>query len=155
QASTEGQTVSLALAATDNSGTNSLTYVVTGLPTGLTANPTTGLVTGTLGYRIASLGATTTFTPTVTLTDNHSGTDSLAMVWTVADRRLVSLSFWTGHEGDSVSLGSPSGLTWAASGLPGGVGLNATNGLVSGVLAYNLASAGGTATLTSTVTYSD
>ncbi len=77
QATTEGTTVTLAIAATDADG-DALTYAATGLPLGLTIDAGTGVVSGTVAY-----GAAATNNVVVTASDaTLSGT--AAFTWTVS-----------------------------------------------------------------------
>jgi hypothetical protein len=76
QTSTVGATVSLQLSATDPNGT-ALTYSATGLPTGLSINSTTGLISG----RVPSSPGT--FNATATASDG-SLSSSKTFTWTVA-----------------------------------------------------------------------
>ena len=62
QTSTQNTPVSLQIQATDSDSSQTLTYSATGLPTGLSINPATGLITGTPT-------ATGTSNVTVTATD--------------------------------------------------------------------------------------
>ena len=163
QANSEGQSISLNLAATDHSGTNSLTYSVSGLPPGLTINPSTGLLGGIIGYNAASAGLTATYSPTLTLTDNHGGTDTRAWSWSVSDTdRLPTVANQSSIEGHIVSLNlaatdftGTNSLTYSASGLPAGLTINPTSGLLSGAIASTAASLGLTSVYAPTVTLTD
>ena len=78
QVSEPSTVVSLQLQATDNSGAT-LTYGATGLPAGLSINPTTGLISGTITQNPAKLR---THTVTVSVTGGGS-TDTQKFTWTV------------------------------------------------------------------------
>jgi hypothetical protein len=65
----------LQIQATDSAAGQTLTYTATGLPTGLTINPT-GLITGTP----TTAG---TYTATITATDTTNATGSTTFTWTV------------------------------------------------------------------------
>ncbi|WP_217426514.1 putative Ig domain-containing protein [Candidatus Methylobacter favarea] len=70
--------VNLQIMATDADG-DTLSYSASGLPTGLSINPGTGLISGTTSATAGS------FTATVTVSDGHSGgTASTSFGWTVA-----------------------------------------------------------------------
>ena len=66
QTNAENASVSLQVVATDPDAGDTLTYSATNLPDGLTINPTTGLISGTLTYASAALSP---YTVTVTATD--------------------------------------------------------------------------------------
>lgn len=70
-----GVSVNLTISATDPDG-NALTYSATGLPAGLTLNPSTGVISG---------APTTTGSNNVTLTvsDGLGGTASQSFIWTI------------------------------------------------------------------------
>src|SRR5207249_456758 len=74
----EGTTFLLAVSASD-SDNDALTYSASNLPAGLTINPTTGVVSGTLANQSAG-----TYTVTVRASDNFN-TGSAAFSWTVTD----------------------------------------------------------------------
>jgi hypothetical protein len=76
QSSTLGKAVSLKISATVNS-TTALTYTASGLPSGLTVNKTTGVISGTPGVTAG------TFTPKVTLAYND-GSRSVSFSWKVS-----------------------------------------------------------------------
>lgn len=71
-----GQTLTMALSATDSDG-DPLTYAAAGLPTGMTMNAATGVISGTLS-------AAGTFNVTVTVTDGRGGSANRAFTWTIA-----------------------------------------------------------------------
>ncbi|MEV6736821.1 putative Ig domain-containing protein [Streptomyces sp. NPDC051104] len=75
QSTTTGSSVSLQIRATDSAGAT-LTYSATGLPTGLSINSSTGLISGT-----ASTAGT--YSVTVTAKDSTSASGSASFTWTV------------------------------------------------------------------------
>ncbi|MFI2207575.1 putative Ig domain-containing protein [Streptomyces sp. NPDC020192] len=75
QSTTTGSSVSLQIKATDSAGA-ALTYSATGLPTGLSINGSTGLISGT-----ASTAGT--YQVTVTATDSTGASGSTSFTWTV------------------------------------------------------------------------
>ena len=107
-----------------------LTWSVTGLPPGLhmAAN---GLINGTP----TTVG---TYTVKVTVTDRDSRTDDSTFAWTiVADLVLTSPGDQTSRIGTAVSLSVPRTggrlpLVWSATGLPAGLTINASTGVISG-----------------------
>ncbi|MFD5637952.1 putative Ig domain-containing protein [Streptomyces sp. NPDC127077] len=76
QSTATGGSVSLQMAASDSAGA-SLTYSATGLPTGLSINSSTGLISGT-----ASTAGT--YAATVTAKDSTGASGSASFTWTVS-----------------------------------------------------------------------
>src|SRR5207244_482851 len=129
----------------------------TGLPAGLALNATTGLISGTP----TSAGAST-----VTLSATNAGgtgTQTLAVTSTQATPVITSAGTATGQVGVAFSYqmtatNSPTGF--GATGLPAGLALNATSGLISGTptsagastVTLSATNAGGTGTQTLAVT---
>ena len=79
QSSAEGDTVNLAMSATDPDN-DTLSFSATGLPTGLSIDPTSGAISGTVAF-----GATTS-NVTVTATDNGTPrlNSTVSFNWTIA-----------------------------------------------------------------------
>ncbi len=68
---------SLQISASDSASGQTLTYSATGLPTGLSINSSTGLISGTPS-------ATGTFNVTVTAKDSTNATGSASFTWTIS-----------------------------------------------------------------------
>ncbi len=88
QSSSEGAVISLQIVASDPENT-ALTYSATGLPTGLSINPTTGLISGTLpftaaGNYVVNLSVTDSGTPPLTASTSFN--------WSVADVPQTGIS---------------------------------------------------------------
>lgn len=81
QANTEGDSVSLQIAAGDSDG-DSLTYGQSGLPPGLSINASTGLITGEVHTTFADHGP---YSVTVTATDPSGFADAKSFVWNVTN----------------------------------------------------------------------
>jgi len=126
----------LTLKATDSNPSATIaSWAATGLPAGLSINATTGVVSGTP----TTLG---TSTVKVTATDSGGYSGSVSFTWTVKD--LVTVTS-PGTKTSSVNVAispltlkatdsNPSATiaSWAATGLPAGLSINATTGVVSG-----------------------
>ncbi|MBD2257845.1 Ig-like domain-containing protein [Pseudanabaena sp. FACHB-2040] len=67
----------------DTAGT--LTYSATGLPTGLTLDPITGIISGTIDRSASQGGNNGLYTVAVTATDNNGATTSQSFTWAVAN----------------------------------------------------------------------
>jgi prepilin-type N-terminal cleavage/methylation domain-containing protein len=115
---------------TATGGVTPFTWSVTGLPAGLTMSAA-GVITGTPT-------ATGTSTATVTVVDSLGGTDSQPYTFTINPPPVINESSIPGGENAvpySTTLTANSGTlqyTWAASGLPTGLSMNATSGVLSG-----------------------
>lgn len=131
----ENDVVSLQLVATDPDG-DAITYSATGLPPSLTLNAGTGLISGTLSYTSAGVH-------TVVVTATAGGaSDSQTFTWTVTNTNrapvLTNPGAQTGLQGVALSLsmtatdadGDP--LSWSAVGLPTGLAINASTGVIAG-----------------------
>ena len=144
RASAEGAAVTLTMSGSDPDG-NTLSWSATGLPPGLSIAPATGVISGTVSY-IASSGSP--FSVTVRATDNGTPNlfDEVTFSWTVSDTNRAPVVAApvdrTSPEGESVSLpvsGSDpdaDSLTWSATGLPAGLSISATTGVISGTITY-------------------
>ncbi len=100
-----GAAARLAIVASDSGGF-ALTYAATGLPAGLTINPSTGEISGTPT-------ATATATVNVSASDGRGGTASAVFSWAIAPRphvthaKLTAVTRKTARLSVSVSTGSP------------------------------------------------
>jgi len=74
---TVGTATSLQIQASDSSSSATLTYAASGLPTGLTINSSSGLISGTPS-------AAGTFSVSVTVTDNTNASGSTSFTWTIS-----------------------------------------------------------------------
>jgi Putative Ig domain len=77
QSGTVGTAVSLQISASDSASGQTLTYSATGLPTGLSINSSTGLISGTPS-------AAGTFSVTVTAKDTTNASGSASFTWTIS-----------------------------------------------------------------------
>jgi hypothetical protein len=132
-----GTAASLQVQASDSASGQSLTYSATGLPAGLSINSSTGLISGT-----PTTAGTSSVTVTATDTTGTSG--SAAFTWTINPNTVNTVTVTnpgsqTGTVGTAASLqiqasDSASGqtLTYSATGLPAGLSISSTTGLISG-----------------------
>ena len=136
QSTLHGAKVSLAMATYASGGTGTYTYTAANLPTWLTINATTGVISGT-----APTGTDVT-TPniTVTLTDaTNVASTTAAFSWTVNNILANSIASQTAYKGSKISLdlddyttGGTGPYTYTATGLPSWVSLNGATGVLSG-----------------------
>ena len=131
-----GSTVDYQVQA-DDTCTGSLSYAASGLPTGLSINSSTGVISGTTG-------TAGTYNVTLTGTDSTGPSGSATFTWTVGSTSpntvtVTNPGSQAGTVGTATSLqiqasDSASGqtLTYTASGLPAGLAIGATTGLISG-----------------------
>ena len=135
QSNADGDTVSLPISATDHSGA-SLTYSAIGLPTGLTIDPNSGLVTGTIANNADTASP---YPVTVTATDG-TYQSTVTFAWTFSHVFLQTPMDQTNNDGDVVSLqltardNDGDSLTYSATGLPTGLSISPTTGLISGTI---------------------
>jgi hypothetical protein len=135
QANAAGDTVSLSVSATDASG-GTLSYSVSGLPSGLSINSGSGAITGTI-----ATGADTSspYTVTVTAADAHASTTA-TFHWTVVHVALANPGDQINIDGDTVALtlhghdADGDTVSYSASGLPSGLSVNTNTGAISGTL---------------------
>jgi cellulose 1,4-beta-cellobiosidase len=136
QTSVVNTAVSLRITASDTAG-GTLAYSAAGLPAGLSINASSGLISGT---------PTTTGTSSVTVTakDSTGPSGTASFTWTVTPPGSNTVTVTnpgarTATVGTAVSLqiqatDSAAGqtLTYSATGLPAGLSINASSGLISG-----------------------
>ena len=151
----ENDSVSFSITSSDPDG-EALSFSATGLPAGISIEPTSGVIAGTLGYATAG-----TYNVVVTVSDG-SLIATAPFVWTVTDTNaaptITNPGNQTDAEGDSVSVAIAAAdvdgqvLTYSASGLPNGLSIDAATGLITGSLNYDTA---GSSPYTVTVTVTD
>jgi hypothetical protein len=136
QTSAENSAISLQLAGSDADG-DTLAYNATNLPAGLSINTATGLISGTLTFTSAG-----SYVVTATVSDGSLSTASRTFTWTVTNVNraptLAQPTNQTSAENATISLqlagSDPDGnaLSYSATGLPPGLVLNPSTGLISG-----------------------
>ena len=135
QSNGEGDSVSLAISASDADG-DTLSYGATGLPVGLAIDPGTGTISGT----ISTPG---NYNVTVSIDDGNGGTESAIFSWVVAAApntapSVVNPGSQSSIIGDSISVAISASdadgdtLSYGATGLPGGLAIDAGTGTISG-----------------------
>ncbi|MEX1208014.1 MAG: putative Ig domain-containing protein, partial [Acidimicrobiia bacterium] len=145
QASAEGDPISLPITGSDPDS-DDLAWTATGLPLGLSIDPNTGVIEGTVAF---DADAGSPYAVTVRATDNGSPSlfDEVAFGWTVTGVNrpplVTSPSDQASAEGEVVSLlvagSDPDGddLAWTAAGLPPGLSIDPGSGEISGTLDYD------------------
>ena len=135
QSSGQGISVSLPMHATDSGGL-ALTWTISGQPTGLGINASTGLISGTPT-------AAGSFSATVGASDSTGAHAADTFAWTITTNTISVTNPGAQHS----TVGSPvtlaivasdsnsflnSTLVYTASGLPAGLGINASTGHITG-----------------------
>jgi hypothetical protein len=130
-----GDTVSLQVQASGLASGDSWTYSATGLPSGLYITASTGVIAGTV------TGSANTYSVTVTATDGTKTSASQSFTWNVSILSETNPGVHANAVGDVVSLqvqagGLPAGDSWvfSAFGLPSGLSINASTGLITGTV---------------------
>jgi large repetitive protein len=137
QTSYDGQTITPLSLVLSDSASNPVTYSATGLPPVLSINPATGLITGTIAD---TADETSPYSVTVSAADGTTNaTASQSFSWDVPDAvSLINPGAQTSTVGTGVNLqieGTDAEnlpLTYIATGLPPGLSINSTTGLISG-----------------------
>ena len=139
-----GSNASLQINAADAEG-GALTYSACDLPPGLSINPSTGFISGTIS---PTASTDIPYDVNVFITDPAGNSAAVAFQWKLADNAppaLANPGDQTNAEGDAVSLQLAAGdvdgdaLTYSASGLPPGLFIEPATGLVTGTLGFDAA----------------
>ncbi len=129
-------------AAFDDPDGDALVFAATGLPPGLSIDPATGIVTGTLPADASQSGP---YTVAVTATDADGLAATNTFVWNVENPEpsVVSpIPNRFANDGETIDFDvapafadvDPDGLIFAADGLPPGLAIDPETGVISGVL---------------------
>jgi len=141
----------VAIRASDNQANQTLTYSATGLPAGLSINASTGSITGT--PTTAGTGSVT-----VTATDATSASGTTTFTWTITSPTTMAVAS-PGNQSTPLNTaiaglqivasdGTANPLTYTASGLPSGLTLSASTGLITGKTGTRTQTASVTITVT-------
>jgi hypothetical protein len=130
-------------------GTAPLTFSATGLPAGLSINSSSGMISGT-----PATGTNGSYTVNVTVKDSTNpqqtatGSFSLTVgnVLTISTQSLQNGVVNVAYSQPVTASGGTTPYTWSATGLPAGLSINASSGVISGT-----PSAAGTSSVTVTV----
>ncbi len=143
----EGAAVTQATAAnfSDPDG-DTLGYAATGLPAGLSISPSTGVISGTLSF---TANAGSPYSVVVTAADPSGAFATQAFTWTVtnvnrAPTAVGSITSRTDAEGVAVTQPTAANfsdldgdtLGYAATGLPAGLSISPSTGVISGTLSF-------------------
>ena len=128
-----GDSVALQIQSGGLPSGDSWTYAATGLPSGLSINTSSGQISGTI------TGSANAYSVSVTASDGQGASAGQSFTWNVSTLSVTNPGTQNGAVGESVSLqiqasGLPSGDTWiySATGLPSGLSINTSSGLISG-----------------------
>jgi hypothetical protein len=136
QQSFNGISVKLQITATDSANGQTLTYSAAGLPAGLSINSTSGLISG-----IPSTNGSSNVT--VTATDSTGASGIATFTWvidplgvTVTNPGTQTSLIHTPVSLQMKAIDSNSGqtFTWSATGLPAGLSINSSTGVISGTV---------------------
>jgi hypothetical protein len=142
QTNKAGDTISgVSASATDADG-DTPTYSATGLPSGLSIDPNSGAITGTIAAQTQG-----TFNVTISVTDGHN-TGTATFTWVVHDVVVTSPGDQTSHENDVINLpvqatdAEGDTLQYSATNLPPGLSIDPSSGVISGTIQSGAASGG-------------
>jgi len=139
-----GDKISVPITASTTATGTKLTYTATGLPAGLTIDPSTGIISGTIADSAAN-GVQQTYTVNVTATGGTSSASTGPFTWQV--NPVITFASATTNqantEGDTnISVQVPTAsdihngktLTYSATGLPAGLTIASGTGKITGTV---------------------
>ncbi|HEY3715521.1 MAG TPA: putative Ig domain-containing protein [Jatrophihabitantaceae bacterium] len=135
QTTSKSTSVSLDLDSFTTGGTAPYTYAITGKPSWLSLNGSTGVLSGTSPNAVSITSGIT-----ITVTDSLGAViTSAPFKWSVTDLRWSTIPLQLSARGAAASLnvtaydsGGTAPYTYAATGLPPGLTINAATGVISG-----------------------
>ncbi|MDG1357315.1 MAG: malectin domain-containing carbohydrate-binding protein [Akkermansiaceae bacterium] len=147
QNDTAGDMISLQVMASDINATDTLTYSISGQPSGLAISPSSGVISGIISND-ADISSPYQVTVTVTDDGNPQGSASDSFAWTVDTLPTVnnppvitSIEDQTDQAEDIISLQVTAfdgdlgdTLSYSATGLPSGLSIASASGLISGTI---------------------
>ena len=144
QSNNDGDTgVSLPIMASGQTSA-ALSYTATGLPSGLGINASSGVISGNINWND---DAGSVYSVTVTAQDSAGYSGSATFNWTVGYYNVLTVTnpgAQSNNDGDTginlpiVASGQTSAaLTYTATGLPSGLGIDANSGVISGNINWN------------------
>jgi len=147
-------------------GTSPYAFAASGLPAGLSINSSSGVISGTITSSV-SLG-TTSVTITATDATGKTGTATYTLVVTAptftfsptSGSTLTGTTVYTVYAGQTVTATAPTAFptdafhTYAASGLPTGLSINSSTGVISGTITSSVSLGATSVTITATDTNS-
>jgi VCBS repeat-containing protein len=143
QTRAEGEAVSVQISGSDPEG-RPLSFVAVGLPRGLTINHSTGLISGTIDHSAAQL-FTGHYESQILVADGEGGSSAVTIRWTVSNTNRPPII--TEMADQSSALGGlasfqvvaddpdiEESLFYEATGLPAGLHIDFSTGLISGIV---------------------
>ena len=137
--------INLSVSASDSDG-DTLNFSATGLPSGLSIDSSTGLISGTISD---DAGDNSSYSVTITVTDDGAKSAQASFTWNVSTFNnaptITAISDQTNITKDVVSIqvsaldSDDDTLSYIATGLPTGLSIISTTGLISGTLANDAA----------------
>ena len=133
-------------AAPSPAGGDIVTYAADGLPAGLSIDPASGRITGTIASNAAVQGS---YAVTLTATDDKGAATTETFAWTVtnvpptAKGTLANQDAGDGAAGIAIDTAAAfadtngNALTYAATGLPAGLSIDPTSGRITGTLDHD------------------
>jgi serine protease len=136
QTSFVGKALSLQVHASDSASGQTLTYSAASLPTGISINSSSGLISGT-----PTATGTSHVTVTVSDTTGASGTasftwavDPLGVTVTNPGNQTTVVNHAVSLQIHAIDSNTGQTLTYSASGLPAGLSISSSSGLISGTV---------------------